>query len=340
VTWDAHCAALFGLSLRDFDGTIAAFAAAVHPDDRPKVAAAVRGSVEHALPMDVAYRAVWPDGTVRHLISRGKALPGADGRVQRILGASVDITELQWAVLELQKAVEAQSSAARRLAALADAALQLATATSVDELTAIVIDRGAKALGADGGAIAVRDDASGTVRLSITGSLGERTQVQYAELPHRPPAAGGARRADRRDGPAAHAGVRCRVVPAHGRRLRGERPVRLGDRADAGRGPPAREPRRELDRRARVQRLRRRAADGVRGASAPRPSTGSRSSRSNGHRRLRCGACPRPSSGRCSPLLRSRRTCRSRSATRQLSSTPASAVTGTTGCAPATARWS
>jgi serine phosphatase RsbU (regulator of sigma subunit) len=83
---------------------------------------------------------------------------------------------------ELQKAVQAQSDAARQVAALAEAALEIATATTVDELTGIVLDRGVKAIGADGGAIAVRDDTAGTVSLSITDSLGPRTQLQYAQL--------------------------------------------------------------------------------------------------------------------------------------------------------------
>ena len=182
VTWDAHCAALFGISLTDFDGTIEAFARAVHPEDRHRVAAAVAGSAEHGQPLDVAYRAVWPDGQIRHVISRGKPVLGPDGTPVRILGAVLDVTEQQWAVLELQKAVAAQSQAARQLTALAETALELAAATSVDELTGIVLDRGAGAIGADGGAIAVRDDASGTVRLSITDSLGPQTKVQYAVL--------------------------------------------------------------------------------------------------------------------------------------------------------------
>lgn len=182
VTWDAHCAALFGMSPADFDGTIEAFARAVHPEDRALVQAAVTASATYGYPLDVSYRALWPDGQIRHLMSRGKALTDADGAVVRILGAAVDVTELQWATIELQNAVRAQSDAARKLTALAEAALELAAAASVDELIEIVIERGVRALGADGGALAVRDDAAGVVRLSITESLGERTQVEYAEL--------------------------------------------------------------------------------------------------------------------------------------------------------------
>ena len=182
VAWDTHCAALFGMSLAEFAGTIEAFVQAVHPDDRNLVEAAVSASARHGQPLDVSYRALWPDGQTRHLLSRGKPVLGADGKAMRILGACVDVTEQQWAMLELHKAVKAQSDAARQLTALAEAALEVATATTVDELAGIVLNRGVKAIGADGGAIAVRDDTAGAVHLSITDSLGSRTRARYAQL--------------------------------------------------------------------------------------------------------------------------------------------------------------
>jgi len=47
----------------------------------------------------------------------------------------------------------------------------------------VVIGRGLVGLGADGGAVAVRDDERGTIRLVITESLGVNTQRIYSELP-------------------------------------------------------------------------------------------------------------------------------------------------------------
>lgn len=84
---------------------------------------------------------------------------------------------------ELRAALQAQEVASRRLAGLADAALQLAAAETVQELVEKVVAAGLIALGADGGAIAVRDDPRGLVQLTITDSLGARTQQQYAQLP-------------------------------------------------------------------------------------------------------------------------------------------------------------
>ena len=83
---------------------------------------------------------------------------------------------------ELQAALHAQAVAARRLSGLAEAALQLAAAETVEELLDKVIPSGLAALGADGGAVGVRDDQRGIVHLTITDSLGPRTQQDYAEI--------------------------------------------------------------------------------------------------------------------------------------------------------------
>ena len=83
---------------------------------------------------------------------------------------------------ELAASREAEVATARRLAALAGVALDLATADSVDELTRIVTVSGLEALGAHGAAIAVRE-AGDVLRLVVTEGLGPGAQLRYAELP-------------------------------------------------------------------------------------------------------------------------------------------------------------
>ncbi len=82
---------------------------------------------------------------------------------------------------ELDVALQARDAAGRRLSALAEVALQLGHTESVEELTAVVVERGVAALGADGGAVAVR--TGDELSLVITGDLGERTQAVYGRLP-------------------------------------------------------------------------------------------------------------------------------------------------------------
>lgn len=84
---------------------------------------------------------------------------------------------------ELRAARDAEAETSRRLGALADVALQLASAQTVQELTGIVMSTGLAALNAGGGAVAVPTEDGSTVRLSITDSLGPTTQRTYGELP-------------------------------------------------------------------------------------------------------------------------------------------------------------
>jgi PAS domain S-box-containing protein len=90
--------------------------------------------------------------------------------------------ELSSRAQDLRQALEAREKSARRLAGLADAALQLAAAASIEELAEIVVSAGLTAIGVDGGAIGVRDDAAGLLRLTVTDSLGETLRAKFPEL--------------------------------------------------------------------------------------------------------------------------------------------------------------
>ncbi|MCO1659957.1 SpoIIE family protein phosphatase [Pseudonocardia humida] len=82
---------------------------------------------------------------------------------------------------ELQAAWQAEAAARVRLTAVSDVALRLSRAQSVQDLTGIVVGQGLAALGADGGAVGVRN--GDRLDLAITSSLGEHTQTEYAQLP-------------------------------------------------------------------------------------------------------------------------------------------------------------
>jgi serine phosphatase RsbU (regulator of sigma subunit) len=83
--------------------------------------------------------------------------------------------------LELAAARESELATARRLAALAGVALDLAAADSVDDLVRIVTGGGLEALGAHGAAIGVREDGDG-LRLVRAGGF-EAGRGRYGHLP-------------------------------------------------------------------------------------------------------------------------------------------------------------
>jgi serine phosphatase RsbU (regulator of sigma subunit) len=84
---------------------------------------------------------------------------------------------------ELRAALAAQETATRRLAGMARVALQLAAAETLADLTETVAGAGLAALGADGGAVGVRDDERDVVRVTVTDGMGHRVQQRFAALP-------------------------------------------------------------------------------------------------------------------------------------------------------------
>ena len=91
--------------------------------------------------------------------------------------------DLQARALDLTRIRQAEASSSRRLAALAEVALELATAETAEQLTDIVVGRGVAALGADGGAVGVLDETGTRLRLTMTNSLGAEAQQTYGDLP-------------------------------------------------------------------------------------------------------------------------------------------------------------
>ena len=177
LIWDELCAGLFGTTLAEFEDQLEGFEKRTHPDDLPRVLDLLQTTIGTGVPLEVEFRTAPLDGgSPRHLLSRGRAVTDAGGRVLRVVGAVVDVTDLR-------AAADNEHRAARALAGLGDVALRLAAAEDVEDLVRVVVDQGLAVLGADGGALCVRDDARGVVRLSVSESLPEQVRVEFGELP-------------------------------------------------------------------------------------------------------------------------------------------------------------
>jgi PAS domain S-box-containing protein len=66
---------------------------ALHPDDRDRAVGELESASERCHDFNSEYRVVWPDGTVRWLVDRGRASYDANGRAIGMAGVNVDITE-------------------------------------------------------------------------------------------------------------------------------------------------------------------------------------------------------------------------------------------------------
>jgi CheY-like chemotaxis protein len=65
----------------------------VHPADQPRVRAACMATLEEHCDYRVECRVLWPDGTVRWVVSEGRFVESGDGRPPRLIGSTTDVTE-------------------------------------------------------------------------------------------------------------------------------------------------------------------------------------------------------------------------------------------------------
>jgi PAS domain S-box-containing protein len=86
---------IFGIPSEVYDGRVEDFHRYLHPDDRGRVLEAVNNAMESKKPYAAEFRILRPDGTVRWVAARGKFYYSRDGEPERMLGTSVDITELK-----------------------------------------------------------------------------------------------------------------------------------------------------------------------------------------------------------------------------------------------------
>ena len=82
---------LFGLT-PDAPASLDAWRAALHPDDRERVAKELDDAIERHTEFNAEYRVVRPDGTVRWLADRGRASYDVNGRATGMAGVILDIT--------------------------------------------------------------------------------------------------------------------------------------------------------------------------------------------------------------------------------------------------------
>ena len=126
---------------------------------------------------DIAPRP-WTEGDLELLTVLARAASAHLG-VATLLGAEREAGRV---LHHAGRSRSAERVAEQRLRRLTQAAMQLAGAETLEDLTQIVVNEGLSALGADGGAVAVREEPD-HIRLAISDRLGEQVQVTYGLLP-------------------------------------------------------------------------------------------------------------------------------------------------------------
>jgi PAS domain S-box-containing protein len=148
ITWSSSLEAIHGLPAGAFEGTLEAFEAVVHPEDRDRLRASFRAALERGEDR-TEYRVVRSDGAVRWIEGRGVAFYDAAGRPERLVGVCADVTE--------------DKHADTRVAFLGEIARSITSSLDLDTVLRRVVE-GAQALtGSDGAAIFLPDAESGAM---------------------------------------------------------------------------------------------------------------------------------------------------------------------------------
>ena len=112
LRWDGRLLELFGLDEESFGGTIESFNEMVHPDDLPRVSAALERAIESCGEYDAEYRVVLPTGELRWIQAHGRALADeSGGRAVRLVGAAHDTTAVRDGEARVGRVLESMSSA-------------------------------------------------------------------------------------------------------------------------------------------------------------------------------------------------------------------------------------
>lgn len=106
VTWSDELFRIAGLSRRAGGPTLEERSAMLDADGRSQIDHAVERAIVAKEPYELKLELLRPDGTRRWVIARGEAMDGTDGKVNRVLGTAQDVTDLERATQELERALE------------------------------------------------------------------------------------------------------------------------------------------------------------------------------------------------------------------------------------------
>lgn len=92
-TWTPELEAMYGLPPGSFLGTQEAWEKLVYLEDRPEALNRVRLALETGNPVEGEWRVVWPNGSMHWLLGRFQAFKDQSGKLLRLIGVNIDITD-------------------------------------------------------------------------------------------------------------------------------------------------------------------------------------------------------------------------------------------------------
>lgn len=102
--WSPELEQIWGLPIGGYDGTAEAWRRLIHPEDLATALAGSQRSVKDpTTASEFEYRIIRPDGAVRWIYAKAKTLCDANGRVIRMVGVNLDITDRKETQLSLER---------------------------------------------------------------------------------------------------------------------------------------------------------------------------------------------------------------------------------------------
>jgi PAS domain S-box-containing protein len=121
MTWSEELYRIFGVAEKDAQPTFEAYLERVHPADRVLAATALARALAEGHGFIQEERIVRPDGTERIIRTHGEIVRDGGGRVAKLVGASLDVTESRNAEIAQRAAAASLQSLTRRLVQVEEA---------------------------------------------------------------------------------------------------------------------------------------------------------------------------------------------------------------------------
>jgi PAS domain S-box-containing protein len=103
VVWSDELYRIYGMEPQSVELNYQELLSRVHPDDRDLAEGTIRQALKDRQPFQFNHRIIRPDGSIRILEARGKAVLNTGGQLTRLVGTAEDITERRQAEQALKQ---------------------------------------------------------------------------------------------------------------------------------------------------------------------------------------------------------------------------------------------
>ena len=94
LIWDDTMLELFDINREEFNNTIDASRALLHPDDRQRAKEELEAVINNGKSLDIEFRIICKNNAIRYIKAVGKAFYGKKGIPIRVLGVNMDVTNI------------------------------------------------------------------------------------------------------------------------------------------------------------------------------------------------------------------------------------------------------